>query len=135
MAAERSPILIKPDGVHRRPRGETSGRIETSFLERRKAKLAIANRQLGEEHYVEHREKPFFGELVEFIASGPPWALDVKREGAIVTLRATIGTTGPANAVQGTAQGDLASSNPDNLVRGADSPESAARDISLWFCG
>jgi len=99
----------------------------------REAKLITVSRELGEEHYAEHREKPFFGELVEFITSGPTWALVVEGEGAIATMRATIGATDPANAAPGTIRGDLASSMPDNLVHGSDSPESAEREIALWF--
>jgi len=91
------------------------------------------SRDLGETHYAEHKEKPFFGELVAFIASGPTWALVVEGEGAIATMRATIGATNPAEAAPGTIRGDLAMSMPDNLVHGSDSPESAAREIALWF--
>ena len=99
----------------------------------RAGKLLTASRQLGETHYAEHKEKPFYGELVEFITSGPTWALVVEGEGAIATMRATIGATDPANAAPGTIRGDLAVSMPDNLVHGSDSPESAAREIALWF--
>ncbi len=133
MAVERSLILIKPDAVQRRLAGEILGRIEARGFEISEGKLVTASRELGEEHYAEHREKPFFGELVEFITSGPTWALVVEGEGAIATLRATIGATDPANAAPGTIRGDLASSMPDNLVHGSDSPESAEREIALWF--
>jgi nucleoside-diphosphate kinase len=133
VAVERSLILIKPDAVQRRLAGEILGRIEARGFEIREAKLVTAGRELGEDHYAEHREKPFFGELVEFITSGPTWALVVEGEGAIATLRATIGATDPANAAPGTIRGDLASSMPDNLVHGSDSPESAEREIALWF--
>ena len=133
MALERSLILIKPDAVQRRLAGEILGRIEARGFQIRQARLVIASRELGEEHYGEHREKPFFGELVEFITSGPTWALVVEGEGAIATMRATIGATDPANAAPGTIRGDLASSMPDNLVHGSDSAESAQREIALWF--
>jgi nucleoside-diphosphate kinase len=133
VALERSLILIKPDAVRRRLAGEILRRFEARGLEIREAKLLTASRELGEEHYAEHREKPFFGELVEFISSGPTWALVVEGEGAIATLRATIGATDPAQAAPGTIRGDLAVSMPDNLVHGSDSPESAAREIALWF--
>jgi nucleoside-diphosphate kinase len=133
VAVERSLILIKPDAVQRRLAGEILGRIEARGFEIREAKLVTVGRELGEEHYGEHREKPFFGELVEFITSGPTWALVVEGEGAIATMRATIGATDPANAAPGTIRGDLASSMPDNLVHGSDSPESAEREIALWF--
>jgi len=130
---ERSLILIKPDAVQRRLAGEILGRFEARGFEIREAKLVTASRELGEEHYAEHREKPFFGELVEFITSTPTWALVVEGEGAIATMRKTIGATNPANAEPGTIRGDLATAMPDNLVHGSDSPESAAREIALWF--
>jgi nucleoside-diphosphate kinase len=133
VAVERSLILIKPDAVRRRLAGEILGRIEARGFEISEARLVTASRELGEEHYAEHREKPFFGELVEFITSGPTWALVVEGEGAIATMRATIGATDPANAAPGTIRGDLASSMPDNLVHGSDSPDSAQREIALWF--
>src|SRR5262252_5764438 len=116
MAVERSLILIKPDAVRRRLAGDILGRIEARGFEIGEGRLVTASRELGEEHYAEHREKPFFGELVEFITSGPTWALVVEGEGAIATMR-----------------GDLASSMPDNLVHGSDSSESAEREIALWF--
>jgi len=97
------------------------------------AKLLSVDRALGEEHYAEHREKPFFGELVDFITSGPTLALVVEGEGAIATLRTTIGATNPADAAPGTIRGDLALAMPNNLVHGSDSPESAEREIALWF--
>ena len=133
MAVEQTLILIKPDAVRRRLAGEILGRIEARGFEIREAKLLTVSRELGEEHYAEHREKPFFGELVAFITSGPTWALVVEGEGAVSTMRTTIGATDPANAAPGTIRGDLASSMPDNLVHGSDSSESAAREIALWF--
>ena len=133
MAVERSLILIKPDAVRRRLTAEILGRIEARGLTIRAGKLVTASRELGETHYAEHREKPFYGELVEFITSGPTWALVVEGEGAIATLRKTIGATDPAQADPGTIRGDLALSMPDNLVHGSDSPESAAREVALWF--
>jgi nucleoside-diphosphate kinase len=133
MAVERTLILIKPDAVQRRLAGEILARIERRGFLVRAGKLLHVSRELGEQHYAEHREKPFFGELVEFITSGPTWALVVEGEGVIATMRATIGATDPANAAPGTIRGDLASSMPDNLVHGSDSAESAQREISLWF--
>ena len=133
MAAERTLILIKPDAVRRRLSGEILGRIEARGFDVRAGKLVTASRELGEEHYVEHKEKPFYGELVEFITSGATWALVVEGEGAISTLRKTIGATNPADADPGTIRGDLAMSMPDNLVHGSDSPESAEREVALWF--
>ena len=133
MAVERTLILIKPDAVRRRYSGEILGRIERRGFDVVAGKLVTVSRDLAEEHYGEHREKPFFGELVEFITSGPTWALVVEGEGAIATMRKTIGATDPANAEPGTIRGDLASSMPDNLVHGSDSPESAVREVALWF--
>ena len=133
MAAERTLILIKPDAVQRSLAGEILGRIERRGFTVVAGKLLRVSRELGEEHYGEHREKPFFGELVEFITSAATWALVVEGEGAIATMRKTIGATNPANAEPGTIRGDLATAMPDNLVHGSDSPESAAREIALWF--
>ena len=133
MAAERTLILIKPDAVRRRLSGEILGRIEARGFTVRAGKLVTASRALGEEHYAEHKAKPFFGELVGFITSGPTWALVVEGEGAIATMRKTIGATSPADAEPGTIRGDLAVSMPDNLVHGSDSTESAAREVALWF--
>jgi nucleoside-diphosphate kinase len=133
VAVERTLILIKPDAVQRRLAGEILGRIEARGFVVRAGKLLTVSRELGEEHYAEHREKPFFGDLVEFISSGPTWALVVEGEGAIATMRKTIGATDPAKAEPGTIRGDLAMSMPDNLVHGSDSPESSAREIALWF--
>ena len=133
MAAERTLILIKPDAVRRRLAGEILERIEARGFDVRAGKLVTASRELGEEHYAEHKEKPFYGELVEFITSGPTWALVVEGEGAIATMRRTIGATNPADADPGSIRGDLAMSMPDNLVHGSDSPESAEREVALWF--
>lgn len=133
MAVERSLILIKPDAVERSLAGDILGRIERRGFTLRAAKLLRVDRALGEEHYAEHREKPFFSELVDFITSAPTLALVVEGEGAIATLRTTIGATNPAEAAPGTIRGDLALAMPNNLVHGSDSPESAAREIALWF--
>jgi len=133
VAIERSLILIKPDAMQRRLAGDILGRIERRGFTLRAGKLIHVSRELGETHYAEHKEKPFFGELVDFITSGPTFALVVEGEGAIATMRKTIGATNPANAEPGTIRGDLAMSMPDNLVHGSDSPESAQREIGLWF--
>jgi len=133
VAVERSLILIKPDAVDRKLVGEILARIERRGFTLRAGKLIRVDRKLGETHYAEHREKPFFGELVNFITSGPTWALVVEGEGAIATMRKTIGATNPADAEPGSIRGDLAVAMPDNLVHGSDSPESAEREITLWF--
>jgi len=133
MAVERTLILIKPDATERALAGEILARIERRGFRVVGGKLVRVDRDLGSEHYAEHSEKPFFGELVEFITSAPTWALVVEGEGAITTMRKTIGATNPADADAGTIRGDLATSMPNNLVHGSDSPESAQREISLWF--
>jgi nucleoside-diphosphate kinase len=133
VAVERTLILIKPDAVERSLAGEILARIERRGFVVVAGKLLRVSRELGEEHYDEHREKPFFGELVEFITSASTWALVVEGEGAIATLRKAIGATNPADAEPGSIRGDLATSMPNNLVHGSDSPESAQREIALWF--
>jgi nucleoside-diphosphate kinase len=133
MAAERTLVLIKPDAMRRGLAGEIMRRFEARGLELKEAKLLIVDRPLAEEHYAEHAEKPFYGELVEFITSGPTMALVLEGEGAIATVRSTMGATNPADAGPGTIRGDLALSMPDNLVHGSDSPESSQREITLWF--
>jgi nucleoside-diphosphate kinase len=133
MAVERTLVLIKPDSVRRGLAGEILRRFEQRGLEIQEARLLTVDRGLAEEHYAEHAEKPFYGELVDFITSGPTLALVLEGEGAIATVRTTMGATNPADAGPGTIRGDLALSMPDNLVHGSDSPESAAREISLWF--
>ncbi len=131
--AERTLVLIKPDAVERKLAGEILGRLERRGLELRAAKLLRVGRELAEEHYAEHREKPFFGELVEFITSAPTLALVVEGASAISVVRTTMGATNPAESEPGTIRGDLALAMPDNLVHGSDSPESAEREIALWF--
>ena len=133
MAVERTLILIKPDATERALAGEILARIERRGLRVVAGKLLSVGAELGREHYAEHSEKPFFGELVEFITSASTWALVVEGEGAIATMRTTIGATDPAQAAPGTIRGDLALSMPNNLVHGSDSPESAEREIALWF--
>ena len=133
MAAERTLVLIKPDAMRRGLAGEILSRFERQGLELRAARLVEVDRRLAEEHNAEHVEKPFYGELVEFITSGPTLALVLEGEGAIARVRATMGATNPADATPGSIRGDLALSMPDNLVHGSDAPESAAREIALWF--
>jgi nucleoside-diphosphate kinase len=131
--AERTLVLVKPDALARRLAGEILGRLEQRGLEIRAAKLVQVDRELAEEHYAEHRAKPFFDELLEFITSAPTLALVFEGESAISVVRATMGATNPADAAPGTIRGDLALAMPDNLVHGSDSPESAEREIALWF--
>jgi nucleoside-diphosphate kinase len=131
--AERTLVLIKPDALERRLAGEILGRFEQRGLAMRAAKLVQVDRGLAERHYDEHREKPFFGELVEFMTSAPTLALVIEGESAISVVRTTMGATNPADAAPGTIRGDLALAMPDNLVHGSDSADSAAREIALWF--
>ena len=133
MAVERTLVLIKPDAMARGLAGEILARFEQRGLAVRAAKLVEVDRALAEEHYAEHAEKPFFGELVEFITTGPTLALVLEGEGAIALVRETIGATNPADATPGSIRGDLALAMPDNLVHGSDSPESAQRELELWF--
>jgi nucleoside-diphosphate kinase len=133
MAVERTLVLVKPDAMRRQLAGEIVARLERRGLQLRAARLLTVDRELGEEHYAEHVGKPFFGELIEFITSGTTLALAVEGEGAITSVRTTMGATNPAEAAPGTIRGDFALSMPDNLVHGSDSPESAAREIALWF--
>jgi nucleoside-diphosphate kinase len=133
VAVEQTLVLVKPDAMQRRLAGEIVARLERRGLDLRAAQLLTVDRSLAEEHYAEHAEKPFFGELLEFITSGPTLALVVEGEGAIQIVRTTMGATNPADAAPGTIRGDLSLSMPDNLVHGSDSPESAEREIALWF--
>ena len=130
---EQTLVLVKGDGVRRRLIGEITRRLEAKGLDIRAMKMMGVSRELAEEHYAEHREKPFFEELVEFITSTPVVAMRVQGAGAIKTVRNLMGATNPADAAPGTIRGDLALSMPDNLVHGSDSPESATRELGLFF--
>jgi len=133
MALEQTLILAKPDAVRRSLAGEIVARFERRGFRLRAARLLVVDRKLAEEHYAEHAAKPFFGELVDFITSGPTLAFVLEGDGVIATARTTIGATNPAEALPGSLRGQFASAMPDNLVHGSDSPESAAREIALWF--
>jgi nucleoside-diphosphate kinase len=133
MAVEQTLVLLKPDAMRRQLAGEILARFERRWLVIRAARLAAVDRELAGRHYEEHTDKPFFGELVEFITSSPTLALVLEGEGAIALVRSTIGATDPAKAAPGSIRGDFALSMPDNLVHGSDSPESAAREVQLWF--
>jgi nucleoside-diphosphate kinase len=133
MAVERTLILAKPDAVERSLAGEIVARFERRGFTLRAARLLRVDRELAERHYAEHREKAFFGELVAFITSGATLAFVLEGEGAIATARKTIGATNPAEACPGSLRGQFALAMPNNLVHGSDSPESAEREIALWF--
>jgi nucleoside-diphosphate kinase len=130
---EQTLVLVKGDGVRRRMIGEIIRRIEAKGLDIETLQLMDVSHDLAEEHYAEHREKPFFEELVEFITSTPVVAMRVQGKGAIKVMRNLMGATNPAEAAPGTIRGDLALSLPDNLVHGSDSPESAERELGLFF--
>lgn len=131
--SQRTLVLIKPDGVARGLVGEVLGRIERKGF----AIVALEQRTLtadiAEEHYGEHRDKPFFAELVAFITSGPLVAAVIEGPEAIASWRTMMGATNPANAAPGTIRGDLATETQNNVTHGSDSPESAAREIALFF--
>jgi nucleoside-diphosphate kinase len=126
--------LIKPDGVKRRLVGEILGRIERKGLTFAALQLVTVSDELARKHYAEHEGKPFFGSLLDFITSGPVVAAVVEGPRAIAAFRQVAGGTDPVEkAAPGTIRGDLALITQDNLVHGSDSPESAAREIELWF--
>ena len=133
MAAEQTLILAKPDAIGRGLAGEIVATFERRGFTLRAARLLRVDRELAERHYAEHIEKPFFGELVDFITAGGTLAFVLEGEGAIATARKTIGATNPADADPGSLRGRFALAMPNNLVHGSDSPESAAREIALWF--
>ena len=133
---ERTLVLIKPDGVKRHLIGEIIGRIERKGLTLAALELKNVSVELATKHYAEHEGKPFFGDLLEFITSGPVVAAIVEGPRAIAAFRQIAGGTDPVEkAATGTIRGDLALVTQDNLVHGSDSPESAAREIALWFPG
>jgi nucleoside-diphosphate kinase len=131
--AERSLVLVKPDGVARGLVGQVVARLEAKGLRLVAAELRTLTAEVAETHYAEHRERPFFGSLVEFITSGPLLALVVEGPRAIEAFRALAGATDPVKAAPGTIRGDFALEVQNNIVHGSDSPESAAREIALFF--
>ena len=133
MAVERTLILAKPDAVERSLAGEILARFERRGFTLRAARLVVAPRELGETHYAEHREKPFFGELVEFITSGPLVAMVLEGDQAVTAARQVIGATNPLEAVSGSIRGDFAIEVGQNMVHGSDSPESGEREAKLFF--
>jgi nucleoside-diphosphate kinase len=131
--ADRTLVLVKPDGVARGLVGQVVSRLEAKGLRLVAAELRTLTREVAEEHYGEHRERPFFGSLVEFITGGPLLALVVEGPRAIEAFRALAGATDPVKAAPGTIRGDFALEVQNNIVHGSDSPESAAREIGLFF--
>lgn len=133
MAIETTLVLVKPDGVRRGLSGEILARFERRGYELRGARLLNVTRSLAQQHYAEHKGKPFFGELVSFITSGPVLALAVRGEGAIAGVRAMMGATHPADSAPGTIRGDYATLLSENIVHGSDSGRSARRELKLFF--
>jgi nucleoside-diphosphate kinase len=131
---ERTLLLIKPDGVERSLVGEIIGRIERKGLTIAALELRIVTDELARRHYAEHDGKPFFGSLLEFITSGPLVAAIIEGPRAVTALRQLVGGTDPVEkAAPGTIRGDFGLETQFNLVHGSDSPESAEREIGLWF--
>ena len=133
--AERTLVLVKPDGVARGLVGVVISRLEAKGLRLVAAELRTLSRDVAESHYAEHREKPFFAPLVDFITGGPLLAMVAEGPRAIEAFRALAGATDPVKATPGTIRGDFALEVQTNIVHGSDSPESAAREIGLFFPG
>jgi nucleoside-diphosphate kinase len=130
---ERTLILVKPDAYARNLTGEILARFECKGLRPIALKQMTMSRELAESHYAEHLEKSFFGELADFITSGPLVAMVLEGKSAIAAARQVIGATNPLEAAPGSIRGDLAIETGENLVHGSDSPESAQREVELFF--
>jgi nucleoside-diphosphate kinase len=133
MATESTLLIVKPDGVRRALVGEVLRRVEAKGLRLGEMRMFAIDRALAEEHYAEHRDKPFFGELVSFITSGAVVAARIEGESAIAVLRSLMGPTDPVQAPPGTIRGDYCTVITENLVHGSDSSESARRELQLFF--
>jgi nucleoside-diphosphate kinase len=133
---ERTLVIVKPDGVERRLTGEIIARLERKGLSLVAAELRTISAAVAEEHYAEHNGKPFFGELVAFITRSPALVAVVEGpEDTYKVVRTLMGATNPKEAAPGTIRGDFALEMGENLIHGSDSPESAAREIALFFPG
>ncbi|MGQ9807368.1 MAG: nucleoside-diphosphate kinase [Armatimonadota bacterium] len=130
---QRTFVMIKPDAVERRLVGEIIGRFERRGLRLVGMKLQTVSRDLAERHYAVHKDKPFFGELVDFITSGPVVAMVWEGEDAVRLVRTMMGALKPEEALPGTIRGDFTTSIQTNLVHGSDSPETADSEVALWF--
>ncbi len=131
--SERTLVLVKPDGVRRGLIGEVVTRLERKGLAIVALELRTLARETAEEHYGEHRERPFFGELVDFITGGPLVAIVVEGPRAVEAVRTLMGVTDPVKSAPGSLRGDYALEIGQNLVHGSDSPESAKREIGIFF--
>lgn len=132
---ERTFLMVKPDGVQRGLVGEIVSRFEKKGFKLVNAKLMSVSRELAEKHYEELKDKPFFGELVDFITSSPVFAMIWEGNNVISVARTMMGKTNPADADPGTIRADYAVSVGMNIIHGSDSPENAVREINLWFNG
>jgi nucleoside-diphosphate kinase len=133
VAVDRTLILVKPDAIERGLAGEILARFERRGFVLRAARLLVVDRELADEHYAEHREKPFFGELVQFITGGPLIAMVLEGYEAVTAARQVIGATNPLEADAGSIRGEYGLEVQTNLVHGSDSDESAAREMELFF--
>ena len=130
---ERTFLMVKPDGVQRNLVGEIVARFEKKGFQLVGGKLMSISNELAEEHYGEHKERPFFGELVDFITSGPVFAMVWEGENVILTARQMMGSTNPKDAAPGTIRGDFGITVGKNVIHGSDSPTSASREMGLFF--
>ena len=135
MATERTLVLVKPDGVRRGLAGEVIGRLEKKGLTLVAMDLRDLDRETAQAHYGEHAERPFFGELVDFITGGPLVALAVEGPNAIMGVRNMFGATNPVEAVPGSIRGDYALEIGQNIVHSSDGPDSAVRELGIFFPG
>lgn len=133
MAVEHTFVMVKPDGVARGVVGEVIARFERKSLTLENVRMLTISEDMAGRHYAEHTDKPFFGDLVAFITSGPVVAMEWSGEGAIDVVRTLMGVTNPALASPGTIRGDLGLEITHNIVHGSDSPESATRELSIFF--
>lgn len=133
MAVQQTFIMVKPDGVQRQLIGEIVNRFEKKGFQLAGSKLMNISQALAENHYGEHKERPFFGELVQFITSGPVFAMVWQGDDVIATARQMMGATNPVEATPGTIRGDFGVQISMNIIHGSDSPESAEREINLFF--
>ena len=131
--SERTLVLVKPDGVQRLLAGRIIARFEERGLKVVGLKLVQVDQELAERHYAVHREKPFFGTLVEFITSSPLVAMALEGPNAIAVVRTMVGATRPHEAAPGTIRGDLALETAQNLIHASDGPETATTELALWF--
>ena len=126
-------FMIKPDGVQRNLVGEIISRVEAKGFSITKIKMMTISKELAEQHYGEHKDKPFFNDLVSFITSGPVVAMQVEGENVVLQIRNLMGATNPSESTPGSIRGDLATELDKNVVHGSDSDESAERELSLFF--